>query len=161
MGSVLLDPTIVRHTVKSPSYEIPRSNAFMGKEYFLRLVDVAVVKIVIQLTWKKYHEIIWIKEGSDDLLICKVLGKIRLQILCWTVNVKIEICVPQEATCFLTHFFPIDKASIVKIELGLAVVVTVVIQRITGSLQKERWTLTQACPIKNATRTRNPMNNLL
>ena len=57
MGStVLLETAIVRHTVKSPSYEIPRSNAFMGKEYFLRLIDVAVVKIVIQLTGKKYHE---------------------------------------------------------------------------------------------------------
>ena len=89
MGSVLLDTTIIIYTVKSPPYEIHTS---MEKEYFLRLVDVAVVKIVIQLTGKKYHEIIWIKEGSDDLLICKVLGKIRLQILCWIVNVKIQIC---------------------------------------------------------------------
>ena len=56
-STVLLDIAIIRQTVKSPLYEIPRSNAFMGKEYFLRLVDVAVVKIVIQLTGKKYHEI--------------------------------------------------------------------------------------------------------
>ena len=91
-STVLLDTAIIRQTVKSPLYEIPRSNAFMGKEYFLRLVDVAVVKIVIQLTGKKYHEIIWIKKGSDDLLMSKVLGKIRLQILCWTVNPKNQIC---------------------------------------------------------------------
>ena len=72
--------------------------------------------------------------------------------------------VPQEATCFvlsLTRSLPINKASVVEIELGLSVVITVAIQRVTGSLQKERWTLTQACPIENATKTRNPMNTVV